>query len=132
MRAALMVSLGLALVPGSALAGNAPESPEIPAEAEKAGTAMTEQFPSEACLARTVCTLKDRVRWRTAAWTPDFCQKISRAVIKSSKRHQIHPALLVAVMINESDMNEKAVRLTEKNGALYAKDKIGRASCRER
>lgn len=121
-RRTLLVFAGITVLPAAAFADAAPEAPEIPADAAKVGSALTDQFPSEDCLARTVCTLKDRVRWRTAGWTPEFCQKISRAVITSSKRHHIPPALLLAVMINESDMNEKAVRLTERNGAIYAKD----------
>jgi hypothetical protein len=40
----------------------------------------------------------------------------------SSKRNGVPPALILAVMINESDMNEKAFRATMKNGRIYAKD----------
>lgn len=79
-------------------------------------------MPTLSCLATTICEVKDRVRWRTAAWKPAFCEKIGRAVLDSSKRHAIPPTLILAVMINESDMNEAAIRTTMKNGRVYAKD----------
>lgn len=80
------------------------------------------QFPSESCLADTLCELKDKVRWRQAAWTPDFCRKLARGVLTSSSRHGVAPALLLAVMMNESDLNENAVHITLKDGEIYAKD----------
>jgi len=78
--------------------------------------------PSESCLATTICEVKDRVRWRTPAWKPAFCERIASAVLESSKRHDVPASLILAVMINESDMNEKAFRTTIKQGSLYAKD----------
>jgi len=81
-----------------------------------------EGAPSKSCLATTICEVKNRVRWRTPAWTPEFCERIATAVLESSRRHDVPPLLLLAVMINESDMNEKAFRSTMKEGTLYAKD----------
>ena len=78
--------------------------------------------PSASCLATTICEVKDRVRWRTPAWKPEYCKQIANAVLDSSKRHAVSPSLILAVMINESDMNEKAFRTTLKAGRLYAKD----------
>jgi hypothetical protein len=78
--------------------------------------------PSASCLAATICEVKDRVRWRTPAWKPAFCERIANAVLESSKQHDIPPSLILAVMINESDMNEKALRTTLKEGTVYAKD----------
>jgi hypothetical protein len=66
--------------------------------------------------------VKDRVRWRTSAWKQEYCQQIANAVLDSSKRHAVSPSLILAVMLNESDMNEKAFRTTLKAGKLYAKD----------
>jgi len=80
------------------------------------------QFPTESCLANTICEVKDRVRWRTRAWKPAFCERIAHAVQESSQRYNIRPSLILAIMINESDMNENAVRTTMKNGTVYAKD----------
>jgi hypothetical protein len=79
-------------------------------------------LPSEDCLANTICAVKDRVRWRAPAWKPAFCQKISHAVLESAERYQIPPALILAVMINESDMNASTFRTTMRNGAIYARD----------
>lgn len=78
--------------------------------------------PSPSCLATAICEVKDRVRWRTSAWKPAFCERIANAVLESSKRHDVPPSLILAVMINESDMNEKALRTTMKGNKLYAKD----------
>jgi hypothetical protein len=80
------------------------------------------EMPSESCLTATVCDVKDRVRWRTSPWKPGFCARIAHAVLDSSKRYDLPPSLILAVMINESDMNEKAFRTTVKAGRIYAKD----------
>jgi hypothetical protein len=80
------------------------------------------EMPDASCLARTICQVKERVRWRTPAWSPEFCARVADVVIKSSLRYDISPALILAIMINESDMNEKAVWITAKAGHVYAKD----------
>jgi len=90
-------------------------------EAKVAGDSAS-AAPNPSCLATTLCEVKDRVRWRTAAWKPAYCEQIAHAVLDSSKRHAVSPSLILAVMINESDMNEKAFRTTLKNGTVYAKD----------
>lgn len=92
------------------------------AEQSKAASENTVESPSASCLATTICEVKDRVRWRTPAWKPEYCERIASAVLESSKRHDVPPSLILAVMINESDMNEKAFRTTMKQGTLYAKD----------
>jgi len=88
----------------------------------KSDKANTLEAPSATCLATMICEVKDRVRWRTPAWKPAYCERIANAVFDSSKRHAVPAALILAVMINESDMNEKAIRTTFKQGHLYAKD----------
>jgi hypothetical protein len=95
-----------------------PVVPAVHHEAPKSDA----QIPTESCLASTICELKDRVRWRTAAWKPAFCERIAHTVLESSQRHNIPSSLILAIMINESDMNEKAVRTSMKDGAVYAKD----------
>jgi hypothetical protein len=80
------------------------------------------EAPSQDCLSATLCSLKERVRWRTPAWKPEFCAELAQAVSSSAERYNLSPALLLAVMINESDLNEKAFRATTKNRAVYAKD----------
>lgn len=79
-------------------------------------------FPSESCLASTICSLKQRVRWRTPAWRPEFCLRIARAVLSSAARHDMPPSLILAIMLNESDLNEKAFRVSLRGGVVYAKD----------
>lgn len=78
--------------------------------------------PAPACLAQTMCAVKERIRWQTPAWTPSQCRRMADAVSDSAKRHDISPTLLLAIMVNESDMNEKAARAYTRNGKIYAKD----------
>ena len=76
----------------------------------------------DSCLARTICAVKERIRWQTPAWTPSQCRRIAGAVSDSAKRHNLSPTLIMAVMINESDMNEKASRIYMHGDEIYAKD----------
>jgi len=115
----------MVLVPAHTARGDAslpaPESepaadpPETRADAEGA-------FPAASCLASTICQVKDRIRWRAPAWSPRFCERIAEGVLSSARKNNVSPALLLAVMMNESDMNEKAAPVTMKNGRVYAKD----------
>jgi hypothetical protein len=74
------------------------------------------------CLKQTICAVKEKIRWQTPAWTPSQCGRIADAVATSAKRHDLSPTLLLAIMVNESDMNEKAARLYTRDGKVYAKD----------
>jgi hypothetical protein len=74
------------------------------------------------CLAQTICAVKERIRWQTPAWTPSQCGRIADAVATSAKHHDLSPTLLLAIMVNESDMNEKAARVYTRDGKVYAKD----------
>ena len=85
-------------------------------------TNVSGEGPELGCLSRTLCAIKDKIRWQTAAWTPVQCKTIATAVLTSAKRHGISPSLLLAVMINESDLNEKAARITMHENKVYAKD----------
>jgi hypothetical protein len=78
--------------------------------------------PNATCLARTLCAIKDKIRWQTPAWTESECQSVARAVLKSANKHGLSPTLLLAVMINESDLNEKSARPTVRDTKIYAKD----------
>lgn len=92
------------------------------AQTTRSSDVASEDSPSASCLAATICEVKDRVRWRTAAWKPQFCRTIANAVLASAAKYDVPPSLILAVMINESDMNERAFRSTMKNGQLYARD----------
>src|SRR5207249_2525356 len=82
----------------------------------------TRSYPSEDCLAATVCSLKSRVRWRTPAWSHDTCRQVAHGVLTNARRYELPPALLLAVMLNESDLYEDAAREIHRNGEIYAKD----------
>ncbi len=97
-----------------------PDSTAITAPAPAPGPVPN--VVAESCLAQTICAVKERIRWQTPAWTPSQCRKIADAVSESAKRHDLSPTLLLAVMVNESDMNEKAARTYTRNGKIYAKD----------
>jgi hypothetical protein len=103
--------------PAPAVVSDAPATPPAAATSGAAANAV-----SETCLTQTICSVKERIRWQTPAWTPSQCRKIADAVNESAKRHDLSPTLLLAVMVNESDMNEKSARTYTRNGKIYAKD----------
>ena len=82
----------------------------------------TSDLLDSGCLSRTICAIKDKIRWQTPAWKPAECGKIARAVLSSAKRYDLSPSLLLAIMINESDLNEKSARISMRNNKVYAKD----------
>jgi len=102
----------------------APEetAPAPDATAAPAVVAPHSEGHANACLAQTICAVKEKIRWQTPAWTPSQCGRIADAVATSAKRHDLSASLLLAVMANESDMNEKAARVYTRNGKVYAKD----------
>src|SRR5262245_38344590 len=126
----LSLSLAAAALLGGGLGATSHATVAVPAGAEPAHAAAvspsTDSGPapaaSEACLAQTICSVKERIRWQTPAWTPSQCRKIADAVNDSAKRHDLSPSLLLAIMVNESDMNEKSARTYTRNGKIYAKD----------
>lgn len=73
------------------------------------------------CLGATICQIKSRM-FGQKDWTPQYCEKIATGILASARTHDLNPALLLAVMINESDLNEKAVAEHKRDGKLYAKD----------
>jgi len=77
---------------------------------------------ADTCLAKTICSVKEKIRWQTPAWTPSQCRRIADAVSASAKKYDLSPSLLLAVMVNESDLNEKAAQVYTRDGKVYAKD----------
>jgi len=108
------------LAPSFAMAGSPPSASaaSVPDSDSDAGG----EVHADTCLARTVCSVKEKIRWQTPAWTPSQCGRIADAVATSAKRHDLSPTLLLAIMVNESDMNEKAARVYTREGKVYAKD----------
>jgi hypothetical protein len=98
----------------------APEANESDPSGSDAGGAS--EGLDTGCLSRTICAIKQKIRWQAPAWTSAQCQTIATAVQTSAKRHDISPTLLLAIMISESDMNEKAARVTMRGNRIYAKD----------
>jgi hypothetical protein len=128
----LSLSLAAAALLGGGLGATSHAAP-TPAPAVESAPSGSLTAPSEntgsmphasevTCLAQTICSVKERIRWQTPAWTPSQCRRIAEAVNDSAKRHDLSPTLLLAVMVNESDMNEKAAHAYTRNGKIYAKD----------
>jgi Transglycosylase SLT domain len=115
-------SIGVLLSPlAFPTSGSATETSPV-ASASSTLSGMNGNGGSEACLANTICAVKEKIRWQTPAWTPSTCRKVADSVAAAAKRHDLSPTLLLAVMINESDMNEKASRSYMRDGKVYAKD----------
>lgn len=51
-----------------------------------------------------LCKLKKKVQYRHAPWDTTMCDTVSSAVLRSSKRHDVHPLLIVGTMTNESEL----------------------------
>jgi hypothetical protein len=96
----------------------APAEPSAQVTEAKLGLAAG----TDTCLAKTICSVKEKIRWQTPAWTPSQCRKIADAVSASAKKHDLSPSLLLAIMVNESDLNEKSARVYTRDGKVYAKD----------
>lgn len=93
-----------------------------PGVSSPAGASSEGRPPSEACLASAICAVKRHLHTRGPLWTEPFCDDIAHSILTSSARYGLPPLLLLAIMINESTMDENAVRLTLRNGTVYAKD----------
>jgi len=120
--AAALLGGGLGATSHATAADTAATSDSAAITAPAPTPATVPNVVAESCLAQTICAVKERIRWQTPAWTPSQCRKIANAVSESAKRHDLSPSLLLAIMVNESDMNEKAARTYTRNGKIYAKD----------
>src|SRR5215212_2629841 len=97
--ATLVLAALLPAVPGAGAVA-LPASPPPPAPALPAVAAPA--LPTPACLAATLCALQDEVRWGTPSWNGSTCQRTADAVLVAARKYQLSPALIVAVMLNES------------------------------
>src|SRR5438045_9489330 len=105
--AAALLGGGLGATSHATVAAGGDPEPAPAAVAAPAANPATPASPSESCLAQTICSVKERIRWQTPAWTPSQCRKIADAVNDSAKRHDPSPTLLLPIMVNENDMNDK-------------------------
>jgi len=76
----------------------------------------------ESCFSETVCRLKEKLRWQKPAWDNDFCREIAHTFVEAAEEFELSPALLLAIAINESDLDENAESPTVRGDSVYAKD----------
>jgi len=120
-RRVLVVLAGAIAVPADARVPRS-AAPVVAHPEVRMAADLTPALGSEECLASTLCSIKERVRWRTPAWSPAFCRDVTHAVTAAAQKYELSPTLVLAVMINESDLDEKAFRVTLRDGRIYAKD----------
>jgi hypothetical protein len=96
-------------------------STEEPPPAAPAAEAAPEAGSDHASLAEALCRLKQKIGARKGTWTAAQCDRLADAVLASAARHDLSPALVVAVMIQESDLDDRAARVSRARGRL-AKD----------
>jgi hypothetical protein len=126
-RRALTVLAGAIAVPAAvplpaASLAVAPLTAAAPASLRPAPVGAASPFRSDECLASTICSVKAQVRWHTPAWSPQFCRDIAAQVAEAAKKYDLSPTLILAVMLNESDLDENAARVTMRGDRVYAKD----------
>jgi hypothetical protein len=114
------VCVVIAALTTGASASTAPAPAPAAKSAAVPVAAPAEPPASDACLAQALCALQGRIA-RSKPWKPAQCQRLARGVMESAARHGLSPALLLAVMIQESDLDEKAARVSHSRGAI-AKD----------
>jgi hypothetical protein len=111
-------------LPGAAIFGPAPFSmAPRPLPATLSSPLALPAAPApRVCLTTTLCALKQQVRGKDLPWSEAECQRVAEAVESAAEEYQLSPALIVAVMMNESDLDEKAVASYQRDGKVYAKD----------
>src|SRR4029079_670329 len=63
-------------------------------------TPLTTDGPLSArCLGATMCQSKGHMFSGKRDWTPEYCEKIATGVLASARKHDLNPALLLAVML---------------------------------
>jgi len=74
------------------------------------------------CFAESLCAFKEAIRWKTPKWEHSMCYRIANAIIREEHTYGIPRDFQLAIMINESDMNEKAMKEVVKDGRVVARD----------
>lgn len=106
--------LAILLAPTSAVGA-------LPAGAER--VAASEGSPSDLeCFARRLCAVKEHIRWRTPAWDGETCLALATAIKDTAAKYFLDPSLILATLVNESELNENAVRVTYIGKKIHAKD----------
>jgi hypothetical protein len=110
--AAMTVLTGVAF----ASARPAPTTPVVPRTAAVVTPAPVRG--GDDCLAEGLCRLQHQVGRQRGLWTPETCRSVAAGMTASAARHGLSPALLLAVMIQESNLDEHAVRESHPHGKL--------------
>jgi hypothetical protein len=75
----------------------------------------------QAQLAQILCALKDELGTH-GMWTPPFCHRVAGAVLAAAQKYELSPALILGVMLNESDLDADARTPYRRGGRVYATD----------
>lgn len=76
----------------------------------------------EGCFAETICNLKTKLRWQKRPWDDAFCLEVARGFLEVAEEYELNPALLLAISVNESDLDEQAVATSVRGETVFAKD----------
>ncbi len=120
-RAVATLAGAMALPAGAVLVAPVPARAEIAQLAHAPEPSKTDA-PSETCLAETICSYRNLPPRSKPYWTLDFCGRVARQLLDSSARHDLPVSLLLATMITESDLNDRAVNTTILRQGGMAKD----------
>ena len=58
---------------------------------QEASVDQDDDGQADSCMVKTICAVKQKIRWMTPAWTPQECQRIANAIESSSKQHDLQP-----------------------------------------
>jgi hypothetical protein len=108
----------MTVLSGVAFASTEPAPATLPAAPQ---AALVSALPADGggdCLAVALCRLQHQVGRRRSLWTADTCRTVAEGVTASAARHGLSPALLLAVMIQESNLDEHAVRESRSHGGI--------------
>jgi hypothetical protein len=112
--AALTVLTGVAF----ASASQAPVVAPGPAVQRTAVVTTAPVNGGDECLATTLCRLQHQVGRHRQLWAAETCRSIAAGLTASATRHQLSPGLLLAVMIQESNLDAHAVRESRPRGVI--------------
>lgn len=114
---------------GPAGAQAAPALPDLthagqpPAAAKPAPVRADSMPPARTeCFAQTICNLKQKLRWQKRPWEENTCREMAEGFVAIADEHKLNPALMLAIAINESDLDEQAVLASVRGETVFAKD----------
>lgn len=86
------------------------------------GQGAPTKVPDRSCFIETACKIQSKVAPRKKVWTDEQCESIAGAFYDIGEEVGISPELLLAVSINESDLNAKSRLSYERDGKIWAVD----------